>query len=355
MAYKLNRKLKDLKPYDPIAGDYQIRLDANESFINIGDEMGVKLANEIIELPFNRYPDPYASKLIKAFADLYNIDKDHVTAGNGSDELISIIVGSFLEKGDKVLTFTPDFSMYEFYSHLYELEVVSIEKDENLEIDIDAAVSYINRHNIKAIILSNPCNPTSVGLAREKALHLVKSVNALVILDEAYMDFWDESLIDIASNFDNLILLRTCSKAIGLASLRLGFAIANHELTKALRSAKSPYNVNGVSQVLGEVILNDKEFLQQSINEIIHSRDALYKGLKNICDNNDKVTKIFEPRTNFVFIQTDYANEIYEKLLTKSIAIRKMGNYIRISCGSVEENTKVIEALSKILLKNRGV
>ena len=349
MAYKLNEKLRNLKPYDPIMGNYQIRLDANESFINIGDEMCDKLANTIVNLPFNRYPDPYASKLVNAFADFYNIEKECVTAGNGSDELISIIAGCFLEKGDKVLTFTPDFSMYDFYSHLYELEVVSVEKNDELEIDVDAAISYINRHNIKAVMFSNPCNPTSVGLAREKALHLIKGVDALVILDEAYMDFWDESLIGIASNYDNLILLRTCSKAIGLASLRLGFAIANPKLTRALRAAKSPYNVNGVSQAMGEIILKDKEFLQQGIKTIIRSRDTLYKGLKSICDKSDKVTKLFQTKTNFIFIETDFADTIYQELLSMSIAIRKMDRYIRISCGNKEENEKVIEAFSKIL------
>lgn len=349
MAYKLNKKLRNLNPYEPITGDYQIRLDANESFINISDKITGELGEAIAKLPFNRYPDPYASKLVSAFANLYNVDKECITAGNGSDELISIIAGCFLEKGDKVLTFTPDFSMYDFYSHLYELEVVSLEKDDNLEIDVDAAISYINRHNIRAVMLSNPCNPTSIGLAREKTLHLIKSVNSLVVLDEAYMDFWDESLIDVASKYDNLILLRTCSKAIGLASLRLGFAIANPKLTKALRAAKSPYNVNGISQAMGEIILKDREFLQQSINEIIRSRDTLYKGLKSICAKSQKITRVFETRTNFIFIQTDFANEIYEQLLLMSISIRKMGGYIRISCGSEEENEKVIDAFSKIL------
>lgn len=349
MAYKLNKKLSSLKPYDPITGEYKIRLDANESFINVGDKMSDNLAKAIAEIPLNRYPDPYASRLVKEFANLYNIDKDCVTAGNGSDELISIIAGCFLEKADKVLTFTPDFTMYDFYSHLYELEVVTIEKNRNLEIDVDAAISYINRHNIKAIMLSNPCNPTSIGLAREKALQLVKGVDSLIILDEAYMDFWDESLIDVATEFDNLILLRTCSKAIGLASLRLGFAVANPKLTRALRAAKSPYNVNGISQAMGKIILKDREFIQQGIKEIIQSRDALYNGLKPICDKSDKIIKIFETRTNFIFIKTDYANEIYDKLLLMSIAIRKMGGYLRISCGNTEENEKVIDAFSRIL------
>ena len=140
--YELNSKLKKVEPYDPVEGDYKIRLDANESYYNINNELGDKIAGEIKKISLNRYPDPMASGAIKAFAEYYNIPEKFVTAGNGSDELISIIAGCFLEKGDKILTLSPDFSMYAFYGSLYELNVEAMQKEPNLQISIPKVINY---------------------------------------------------------------------------------------------------------------------------------------------------------------------------------------------------------------------
>ena len=175
----------------------------------------------------------------------YGVSADYVTAGNGSDELISVIVGTFLSKGDKLLTVMPDFSMYGFYADLAGVTVITQEKNEDLNIGSGCAL-YQDSQAGKAdcIMFSNPCNPTGQGLSREEVRRLVTSVDCLVVLDEAYMDFYTESLMGEAEQYDNLIILRTCSKALGLAAVRLGFAVANQTLTAVIRAAKSPYNVN---------------------------------------------------------------------------------------------------------------
>ena len=244
--YELNDKLKKIEAYDPIEGNYKIRLDANESYFNINDTLGDKISNAIRKLNLNRYPDPMATTAVKAFSELYNVPQNFVTAGNGSDELISIICGCFLEKKDKILTLSPDFSMYAFYSELYELKVETLQKDSSLKVNIANVIEYCNNNDIKAVIFSNPCNPTSLGINREDVIKLIKSVFCLVIVDEAYMDFWDQSILDEVGNFDNLIILKTCSKAIGLAAIRLGFAVACEKLTIALRAVKSPYNTDTI-------------------------------------------------------------------------------------------------------------
>lgn len=351
MAYELVKKLRELTPYDPIEGNYEVRLDANESFIELSIQDLMRSCNAIA---INRYPDPYASRVVKSFAKLYSLNADNITAGNGSDELISIICSCFLEKGDKALTFTPDFSMYAFYSELYELEVVSLGKDKNLQIDVDSAVGYIRKNNIKAVFLSNPCNPTSVGLNREQILKLISSVDALVIIDEAYMDFWDESVLDSVSKYDNLIVLKTCSKAIGLAAIRLGFAVANKRITTAFRAAKSPYNVNTITQTLGESVLSNPDSIRKNIDKIMSSRNDLYKLIKPICEKSKIIEHIYETVTNFVFIKTDYSSQIWEALLAKSIAVRNMKGYLRITCGTDDENDRVIKAFTKILTDLEG-
>ncbi len=347
--YELNSKLKKLEPYDPIEGDYKIRLDANESYFNFNDQLGNKIAEEIKKIPLNRYPDPMAKGAVKAFAELYNVPEKYVTAGNGSDELISIISSCFLETDDKILTLSPDFSMYAFYSSMYELKVETLPKESSLQINIPKVIDYCNNQNIKAVIFSNPCNPTSLGVKREDVIKLIKNVYCLVIIDEAYMDFWDQSILDEVENYDNLIILKTCSKAIGLAGIRMGFAVAGETITTALRSVKSPYNTDSISQAICKTILSEKELIKKCCAELVKSRIALHTEISALAKKYVKLEKIYDSVTNFVFIKTAYGKEIYEKLLEKSIAIRFMGSYIRITAGTKEENEAVVKALDEIL------
>lgn len=341
--YELTEKLVKLTPYDPIQGDYKIRLDANESFIDTPDDI---LAKAVRGAALNRYPDPYAKKLIDAYSGLYGIDSDLVTAGNGSDELISIITACFLQKGEKVLTLVPDFSMYSFYSSLYELDVRVMKKEDDLTVDIDKVIETVRRENIRAVLFSNPCNPTSLGLDREDVIKLITSVDALIILDEAYMDFWTESqsLIKDTARYDNLIVLRTCSKALGMAGLRLGFAVSNAVITEKLRAAKSPYNVNSLTQSAAEFMLSDKGEMNRRIKACKDALNELDNGLRE--RNFPFFETVYPSVTNFVFIKTAKAREIFEYLLSQSIAVRYMGDYLRITAGSTEENKALIKALS---------
>ena len=218
MPYILNNKLKDLQPYDPIAGNYSIRLDANESFLELPMELLEKAQYSMADIAFNRYPDPYATELCESFGAYYGVDPALVTAGNGSDEWLFIIATSFLMRGDKILTVEPDFSMYRFYGSLAEAENVVYKKKEDLSIDVDDLIVQVRESGAKVVLFSNPCNPTSLGLRREEVRKLITSVSALVVLDEAYMDFWDQSLLGEVAQYDNLIILRTCSKAFGTVS-----------------------------------------------------------------------------------------------------------------------------------------
>lgn len=352
--YQLNEKLIKLSPYDPIEGNFKIRLDANESPYNLPDYLKNEIAEKIIQLDINRYPDPMAKSAVDAFAKYYNINPDCVTAGNGSDELISIIENCFLQKGDKILSLSNDFSMYRFYAQLSELENVVLQKEEDLSINVDKIISACNADEaIKAVIFSNPCNPTSLGITADEVKKLIKSVNCLVIADEAYMDFWNESILDCVENYDNLIILKTCSKAIGAAGIRLGFAIAGKIITNALRAAKSPYNTDSISQLIGAVLFEEQKWLKSANTQIIENTEDLYKNICEICTktNNAVLKTPQKPCTNFVFIKSDYCNVIFDKLCKKSIAIRNFGTYLRICSGTEAENEALIAALNEICLE----
>lgn len=346
--FQLNEKVKNLTPYEPISGTYEIRLDANESFLQVPEEIENEMVEALKNTALNRYPDPMASGLVKGFADYFKVDANCVTAGNGSDEIISVIMNAFLQKGDKILTLEPDFSMYRFYAEIAECESVRYQKNENLDVDIDEVIKVANAEKVRIVIFSNPCNPTSRIITKDDIRKLINSVDSLIVLDEAYMDFAeDESLLNEFQNYDNLIILKTCSKALGSAALRLGFAVANKTLTNVIRAVKSPYNVNSVSQALGEVLFAHPDYIDNCIETVIKSKEELYSAILKI--KSDKIERIYESHTNFVFMKVKNAREVFEKMKNRGIIIRNMGEFLRITAGTKYENEKMLAELTKIL------
>ena len=345
--FQLNEKVKNLTPYEPISGTYEIRLDANESFLTFPKEIEDEMVEALKNTAFNRYPDPNATKLVDGFAKYFNVDANCVTAGNGSDEIISVIMNAFLQKGDKILTLEPDFSMYRFYAEIAECESVKYQKNDDLDVNIDDVIALANSENVRIVIFSNPCNPTSRIVTREDVRKLINGTDALVVLDEAYMDFADQSLLSEFNDYDNLIILKTCSKALGSAALRLGFAVANKTLTNVIRAVKSPYNVNSVSQALGEVLFAHPDYIDNCIKTVVNSRKELYSQIFEI--KSDKIEKVYETHTNFVFMKVKNAKQVFERMKENSIIIRNMGDYLRITAGTEYENKKMLEAFKKVL------
>ena len=346
--FQLNEKVKNLTPYEPISGTYEIRLDANESFLTFPESIENEMIEALKNSALNRYPDPMATKLVEGFSKYFKVNSECVTAGNGSDEIISVIMNAFLQKGDKILTLEPDFSMYRFYAEIAECESVKYQKDDNLDVNIDDVITLANSENVRIIIFSNPCNPTSRIVTKDGIRKLINSTDALVVLDEAYMDFAeDESLLGEFENYDNLIILKTCSKALGSAALRLGFAVANKTLTNVIRAVKSPYNVNSVSQALGEVLFAHPDYIDNCIETVVNSRKELYNEILKI--KSDKIEKVYETHTNFVFMKVKNAKQVFEKMKENSVIIRNMGDYLRITAGTKYENAKMLETFKKVL------
>ncbi|HWQ77179.1 MAG TPA: aminotransferase class I/II-fold pyridoxal phosphate-dependent enzyme [Anaerovoracaceae bacterium] len=348
MTYQLNDKVKNLVPYDAITGDYKIRLDANESFIDPGEIFREQLLSAVYGVKFNRYPDPMASELCGKFAQYYGVDPACVVAGNGSDELITVIQGAFLRPGDRLLTFSPDFSMYKFYGEIFEKTNCVAEKGEDLVLTAETVLEAVKKYDPAAILLSNPCSPTSLVTPREEVLRIVENTGALVIIDEAYMDFSDQAVIKDANKYDNLIVLKTCSKALGLAAVRLGFAVSSKQIVRALHAVRSPYNVNALTQAAGCVIFSNPDYIKEAVKKIKGSRDRLYQDLLRF-EGKNSVKRIVKPDTNFVFIELTDAESVFDALKERSIIVRRLGNYLRITAGTDEENEALILALAEIL------
>lgn len=346
--YEINEKLRALSPYAPVDAGGCVRLDANESFLGLPEEIINEAKSAIEGLDFNRYPDPAAGELCRAFAKYYNVKPENVVAANGSDELISVIFSGFLMRGEAFATLEPDFSMYAQGGHLAEARHVAIWK-RGWAVDVDQVIETCNSENVRLLIFSNPCNPTSLVLGRDKVRKLVRGVNGLVVLDEAYMDFSSQSLLGEEEDFDNLIILRTCSKAMGMAALRLGFAIARPELVNAIKAAKSPYNVNSLSQALGAAVLGRPDLLREALGQIMISRKELLNGLAEIGGRYPGRFILLPGETNFAALEMDGGREVQQKLLERGVAVRYTGGLLRVTCGAPEENRAFFEKFAEIL------
>lgn len=350
MTYLLPKKLQQLEPYKPLSGDFPVRLDANESFLSLPDEIRQEIGRAVAAIDFHRYPDPYAAVLCKKFGAFYEIDPALVVAGNGSDELLSLLGTCFADAGDRLLVARPDFSMYEIYGQMGGMEVIARQKDSALQMDADSLIAAALEEQVKMLIFSNPCNPTGQLMAKSDVLKIVEALDCLVVVDEAYMDFAAGSVLQEVENYDNLIVLKTFSKAFGMAAARLGFAVTNRALVKALQAAKSPYNVNTLSQVAGCVLLDHPEFLRECIQSIKESRDDLYQAIKALKKEKADLYMVYPTSANFVYLQVADASAVFEAVSAKGIAIRLMkDNHLRIAAGSPKENRRVWQALSECL------
>jgi histidinol-phosphate aminotransferase len=303
---------------------------------------------EIDKVNLNRYPDPYASSCVNAFASLFDVDPRRVTAGNGSDELIGLICAGLLEKGGKVLVLPPDFTMYSFYAKLYELEVLELPKNSEFVINVDETVAYINKNAVNCLMFSNPCNPTSIGIGKPDVMRIVRECSdTLIVVDEAYMDFWDQSVTGSVCDYDNLIVLKTCSKAFGLASVRLGFALAGDTLSRVLKAVKSPYNINALTQAAAAVMLSRPDWLRESAAVLVRQRDALAAECKKLSGNRFSV---YNTKTNFILIQSPEASGWHQKLAERGVAVRFiMGDCLRVTAGSDEDHAIFLQEFQEIL------
>ena len=360
----LNLKIQKFEPYsiNENITDIEIHLDANESFADLPEYIKEDILKNVKNInSFNRYPDPAAKELIKEYAKYLKISENaeidikNIAAGNGTDELLNIIINGFLSKGDKILTFKPDFSMYAFYADVIEANVLKVQKEgsNGFAIDFTEMEEKIKRENIKLVVFSNPCNPTG-RLEKKKVLEkFIKNSDIPVILDEVYMSFANEkekqSFLYDFLKYPNLIILKSLSKAVGLASARVGFALSNEVFINMIKTIKSPYNLNSISQITAKTVLNYPDHLKIRLSEIKNNKKNLEEEIKKLF-GDDKEYKIYDTDTNFILIETKKAKEIFGFLFENKILIRNFGeNFLRITTGSREENGRLLSCLKKFL------
>ncbi|MBQ9117251.1 MAG: histidinol-phosphate transaminase [Clostridia bacterium] len=358
MSEFIPERVEKMTEYVPDTSCPRIKLDANESPYPMPDEAGKVISEAITrELSsLNRYPDPDMKELYAAFGRYICIPPDRLVAGDGSDELINLIINTFLCDGGKILLCLPDFSMYRFYSEFAGVETVVYSKKDGMDIDFSELADMVKRERVKLVMFSNPCNPTGVLESRENIVRFIKETDALVVVDEAYMEFArdsHQSVSGLVETFDNLIVLKTVSK-IGLAGLRCGFALSNKEIISALKKTKSPYNMNTVTQAAVAAAMRNFDGFQRNIEKIRHETLYLYNGLIAGAEK-DGGYSLRKSDANFVWVRfkdAERAGYVWRGLRESGISVRIMGANLRITAGTPDECAELIDTFNKLVIEN---
>ncbi len=334
--------VKAMKSYSSARDEFEsqdedlVFLDANENPFSNG---------------LNRYPDPQQMKLKNKLAALKGLRPSQILCGNGSDEVLDLIFRAFCEPNtDAIITLTPTYGMYAVLANINGIQQQCVSLTADFQIDVPAVLNAI-QPNSKLLFICSPNNPSGNVMSRTAIKEILKAFKGLVVIDEAYIDFTDtQSWLDHLSEYPNLVVTQTLSKAYGLAGIRLGICYASEEIIAVLNKIKPPYNINSLTQKAALTAISQQENTKQQLKTILDQRTELIKEFKKIA----WIEKIYPTDANFILIRVDNANLRYEELKNKGIIVRNRtredgcANCLRITVGTVEENKRLINTLNTL-------
>ena len=348
----LRDTIRDFEPYKVPEIKEHIVINANESPYSVFNFPAVKydFMKRFKKLPSYRYPDPFASDLRKALAAYVSVEENQILAGNGGDEIISLILNTFINPGDTVLIHTPTFDVYEIDAAVLGANVVKVPDLPDFKRDTKTLLATIRELQPKVTFICNPNNPTGEILPTAIIEEIIQAADNPIVIDEAYLEFsGQESVIPLLAKYDNLIVIRTLSKAFGLAGFRLGYGVANADVIDALSLTKLSYNLNTFTQLIGEVVLDHKEdILEHNVPVTIENRDYIIAELNKL-----EGIQAFPSATNFILVRTSDGPRYVKALSRADICVRSYCNKAELmNCLRISVTTRsVADALLAVFRK----
>lgn len=335
-----------LKPYssarDEFKGEASVFLDANEN------SFGSPLPES-----YNRYPDPLQKGLKEKISSIKGAPAQNIFLGSGSDEAIDVLFRIFCEpKTDNVIICPPTYGMYEVSANINDAEVRKVNLLPSFDLDVERILESCDEHS-KLLFICSPNNPTANSFHADDIELLIQKFRGIVVIDEAYINYSKQkSAIRYLTEYENLVVLQTFSKAWGLAALRLGMAFAPQIIIDYMNKVKLPYNINLATQHLALEALDNIDWVNRHIRETIEERKKLEQQLKLI----PLVEKIYPSDANFILIRVKEAQSIYNYLVSLGIIVRDRSKItlcedcLRITIGTEAENRALLIALNKFEL-----
>ena len=327
-----------------------VKLNFNENLYVPRERLAALLKEVAEECDLRLYPQEEEEKLREAITEYLTLPKACIAVGNSSDEVMDRITRLFLEKGDRVVTFAPTFSVFRYCAKYQGADYVSVPLREGFKLDIEAMREAFTPE-AKLLYLCSPNNPTGNQFGLGEVEALIEEFPGIVMVDEAYGEYADYSVVPLIDKYENLVVLRTFSKAFGLAGLRLGYAMANPTLANAVNKIPAPYAINIVSLTMGRKLLENVGVVREAVAALKAERGKLINALNEI-----RGVEAFDSRANFVLFNTSKPYEdVYVNMLKRGLIIKKLGkllmyeNCLRTTVGLPDMNNKLLNALREYL------
>ena len=329
--------------YNPKVGD-AIRLDTNTNVLGSNPAAMEFLKKGIDGL--DGYPNTYSDGLRDALADLYGLERENFVAGSGSDEMIDVCFKTFTEWGDLSTIPIPSYTLYDYFITMNGGRTEFVDLTEDFQLDVDAML----KTKPKLMLVPSPNNPTGNSFRVKDIEEILSRFDGIMVVDEAYAEYADESMVRRVNEFDNLIVLRTFSKAYAMAALRVGYAVSNLNVAGMMNCVKIPYSLNKISEGAATAAVKDQEFIRRSVAMVKEQRPYLSAGLKKLG---------FEPYpsdSNFIMAKCPIDHKVMvDKLKEKGVLIRDFGskrrteNCIRTTVGTKELNDILLKKMAEVI------
>lgn len=347
----IRSNIKNLKPYSSarheFTGKASVFLDANENAY--GSPLHASLG-EGPDLKYNRYPDPLQWQLKFQLAMIKGVPAENICIGNGSDEIIDLAYRICCNPGkDNVIICPPTYGMYEVSAAINDVEVRKVNLNKEFQLDVEGIMQATD-NNTKLLFICSPNNPTGNNMNRDDVKTLLNNFPGIVIIDEAYINYSKQkTFISELTNYPNLIVMQTLSKAWGLAALRLGLCYASMDIIDVFNKVKPPYNINEASQQIALEALQNTEQVNRWIQEVVQEKQKLAAELNQFAF----IDTVYPSDANFILVKLADADSLYQYLAANEIVVRNRSkeigcaNCLRISIGTTEENETLLSALKK--------
>jgi histidinol-phosphate aminotransferase len=348
---RIKSYVRELQPYSLKVERANVKLNQNENPWDVPSAIRKESARRFADLSWSRYPAFSALELQERLARFAGWKSEGVIAGNGSNELIQALLMVTVGSGTRVIINEPTFALYRQIATVLGGEVLSVPLTNNLQYDVKALFEKVQSIDPDVVIICSPNNPTGGVFALSDLASLLELSRGLVIVDEAYFEFSGQTVLPLLEKYSRLVVLRTFSKAMALAALRVGYLLAAPELVREIAKAVLPYNLNSFSQNAAEVAIEKYEDeLRPLVDRIVSERDRVYAELSCI-DGFEPLTS----RANFMLVRSAISPaRVYDELLKRDILIRDVSrypllrDYFRISIGRPDENDRLLSALREV-------
>jgi histidinol-phosphate aminotransferase len=345
----IRKSIQELKEYYVPQDKYEVKLNQNESPYDVPEDLKEEIVEKFMNTDWNRYPSRTAAPLVAAISKYTNFPKEGIVAANASNEILQAVFQTICDSGNTLVGITPGFAIYPFISKIMDLNLIEVPLREDFSFDVPSIIE--KGREAKMVVLALPNNPTGTTISVEEIEEIAKKINGIFVVDEAYFEFSKKTAISLLDKYNNIIIIRTLSKAFGLAGVRLGYLLTNPEIACAVQKAKLPFSVAIFGQIAGEILLKKSEYIKDVIKKILEEKEKVFLELQKI----PSIVPI-PSSTNFILFRTQNVRgkELFEEMYRKGVLLRyfstpRLEDTLRVTIGKPNENEIFLKILKEVL------